>query len=155
MLTLSVSQRRDLKARAHALNPVVIIGNAGLTPAVLDEIERSLKSHDLMKIRVMNDDREAREAMLQEICETLKAGPVQHIGKVLVVYTARWKSQSPKRPNAVRAKSLRLKNNSAATLRSGFARLGREKGKGGRDKPISLRRKGFTLLPSLFSLLCH
>jgi RNA-binding protein len=86
MLTLSVSQRRDLKARAHPLNPVVIIGNAGLTPAVLDEIERSLKSHDLMKIRVMNDDREAREAMLQEICELLKAGPVQHIGKILVVY---------------------------------------------------------------------
>lgn len=86
MLSLSVSQRRDLKARAHAINPIVIIGNAGLTPAVLDEIERSLKSHDLLKIRVMNDDREAREAMLLEICETLKAGPVQHIGKVLVVY---------------------------------------------------------------------
>ncbi len=86
MLSLSVSQRRDLKARAHALHPVVIIGNAGLTPAVLDEIERSLKSHDLMKIRVMNDDREVREAMLQEICEQLKAGPVQHIGKMLVVY---------------------------------------------------------------------
>jgi putative YhbY family RNA-binding protein len=86
MLSLSVSQRRDLKARAHAINPIVIIGNAGLTPAVLDEIERSLKSHDLLKIRVMNDDREARATMLQEICETLKAGPVQHIGKVLVVY---------------------------------------------------------------------
>jgi RNA-binding protein len=86
MLNLTVTQRRDLKARAHPLNPVVIIGNAGLTPAVLDEIERSLKSHDLMKIRIMNDDRDAREAMLQEICETLNAGPVQHIGKILVIY---------------------------------------------------------------------
>ncbi len=86
MLSLSVSQRLELKGRAHALKPIVIIGNAGLTPAVLDEIERSLKSHDLLKIRVMNDDREAREAMLQEICETLKAGPVQHIGKMLVVF---------------------------------------------------------------------
>ena len=86
MLSLSVSQRLELNGRAHALKPIVIIGNAGLTPAVLDEIERSLKSHDLLKIRVMNDDREAREAMLQEICETLKAGPVQHIGKMLVVY---------------------------------------------------------------------
>ena len=86
MLSLSVSQRLELKGRAHALKPIVIIGNAGLTPAVLDEIERSLKSHDLLKIRVMNDDRDAREAMLQEICETLKAGAVQHIGKMLVVY---------------------------------------------------------------------
>ncbi len=86
MLSLSVSQRLELKGRAHALKPVVIIGNAGLTPAVLDEIERSLKSHDLLKIRVMNDDRDAREAMLHEICETLKAGAVQHIGKMLVVY---------------------------------------------------------------------
>ncbi|MBI5890779.1 MAG: YhbY family RNA-binding protein [Nitrosomonadales bacterium] len=86
MLNLSVSQRLELKGRAHALKPIVIVGNAGLTPAVLDEIERSLKSHDLMKIRVMNDDREVRETMLQEICETLKAGPVQHIGKMLVIY---------------------------------------------------------------------
>ncbi len=86
MLSLSVSQRRDLKARAHALDPVVIIGNAGLTPAVLEEIERSLKSHGLLKIRVMSDDRKAREAMLQEICVQLNAGPVQHIGKVLVIY---------------------------------------------------------------------
>ena len=86
MLNLTVAQRLELKGRAHALKPIVIIGNAGLTPAVLEEIERSLKSHDLLKIRVMNDDREAREAMLQEICEQLKAGPVQHIGKMLVVF---------------------------------------------------------------------
>lgn len=86
MLSLSVPQRLELKGRAHGLKPVVIIGNAGLTPAVLDEIERSLKSHDLLKIRVMNDDREVRESILQEICETLKAGPVQHIGKMLVIY---------------------------------------------------------------------
>ncbi|MDH2916147.1 MAG: YhbY family RNA-binding protein [Gallionella sp.] len=86
MLNLSVAQRLELKGRAHALKPVVIIGNAGLTPSVLDEIERSLKSHDLLKIRVMNDDREARDAMMTEICELLKAGAVQHIGKMLVIY---------------------------------------------------------------------
>lgn len=99
MLSLSISQRLELKGRAHALKPIVIIGNAGLTPAVLDEIERSLKSHDLLKIRVMNDDREVRETMLQEICETLKAGPVQHIGKMLVVYRPLEKpiAKAPKR----------------------------------------------------------
>jgi putative YhbY family RNA-binding protein len=86
MLTLTIEQRRDLKARAHPLNPVVMIGNAGLSPSVLDEIARALKSHELIKIRVMSDDREAREAMLTEICERLNAAPVQHIGKILVVY---------------------------------------------------------------------
>jgi len=86
MLTLSVSQRRDLKARAHPLNPTVMIGSAGLTPTVLEEISRTLKSHELIKIRVMSDDREARAAMLQEICTQLNAGAVQHIGKILVVY---------------------------------------------------------------------
>ena len=86
MLNLTIAQRLALKGRAHALKPVVMIGNAGLSPAVLDEIDRSLKSHDLLKIKVMSDDREAREAMLQEICTVLQAGPVQHIGKTLVVY---------------------------------------------------------------------
>lgn len=86
MLNLTVAQRLELKGRAHSLNPVVIIGNAGLSPAVLDEIERSLKSHDLLKIRVMNDDREARTAMQEEICAKLDAGAVQHIGKILVIY---------------------------------------------------------------------
>lgn len=86
MLVLSVSQRTELKARAHSLNPTVMIGSAGLTPAVLEEIRRSLKSHELIKIRVMNDDRDARAAMLEHICTELNAGAVQHIGKILVVY---------------------------------------------------------------------
>jgi putative YhbY family RNA-binding protein len=86
MLTLSVSQRTELKARAHSLNPTVMIGNAGLTPSVLNEITRTLKSHELIKIRVMSDDREARAALLEEICTALNAAPVQHIGKILVIY---------------------------------------------------------------------
>ena len=86
MLTLTVLQRQNLKARAHPLKPTVIIGNAGLTSSVLEEIARSLKSHELIKIRVMNDDREARDAMLLEICERLNAAPVQHIGKILLMY---------------------------------------------------------------------
>ena len=86
MLLLSVAQRTALKARAHSLSPTVIIGNAGLTPSVLNEISRTLKSHELIKVRVMSDDREAREAMMQEICTQLNAGAVQHIGKILVIY---------------------------------------------------------------------
>lgn len=114
MLSLSVTQRLELKGRAHALKPVVIIGNAGLTPAVLDEIERSLKSHDLMKIRVMSDDRELRASMLQEICELLKAGPVQHIGKILVVYRPLETpiAKAPKRPRGKALTKKQLANRS-------------------------------------------
>ena len=86
MLTLTVLQRQNLKARAHALKPTVMIGNAGLTASVLAEIARALKSHEIIKIRAMNDDREARAAMLEEICTQLNAAAVQHIGKILVVY---------------------------------------------------------------------
>jgi len=85
MLSLTADQRRELKARAHSLNPTVIIGNAGLTPAVLEEASRALNSHGLIKIRATGE-REEREAMMQEICEQLGAAPVQHIGKILVVY---------------------------------------------------------------------
>lgn len=95
MLTLTVLQRQNLKARAHALNPVVMIGSAGLTPAVLDETARALKSHELIKIRATGE-REEREAMLRQICETLNAAPVQHIGKILVVYQPQSEDAEPK-----------------------------------------------------------
>jgi RNA-binding protein len=85
MLNLTVTERQQLKARAHALNPTILIGNAGLTPAVLDEIAHTLRHHDLIKIRVTGE-REARDAMMQQICETLHAAPVQHIGKTLIIY---------------------------------------------------------------------
>ncbi len=86
MLTLTAVQRKNLKARAHALHPTVIIGNAGLTAAVLAEISSSLKSHELIKVSVQNGDRDARDAIMCEICEKLHAAPVQHIGKILAVY---------------------------------------------------------------------
>ncbi len=86
MLTLTVPQRLELKARAHALNPLVIIGNAGLTPAVLNEIDQALKHHELIKVKAAGSDREQRETLLSDICEQLAAAPVQHIGKTLVIF---------------------------------------------------------------------
>ena len=86
MLSLTVTERRELKARAHPLNPTVMIGNAGLSVAVLKEIAASLKIHELIKIRVMSDDRTQRAAILEAICTQLDAAPVQHIGKILVIY---------------------------------------------------------------------
>ena len=87
MLSLTVAERLSLKGRAHQLKPTVMIGNAGLTEAVLKEIALSLKLHELIKIRVMAE-REVRDAILNEVCTQLEALPVQHIGKILVIYKA-------------------------------------------------------------------
>jgi len=86
MLPLSSDERRELRARAHNLNPVVSIAESGLTESVLKEIEVCLKAHELIKIRVYGDSRENREAYFAQICSELDAAPVQHIGKLLVVY---------------------------------------------------------------------
>ena len=83
---LTSEQCRFLKALAHQRNPVVMIGNNGLTEAVLREIAINLAAHELIKIRVQGDDREARVAMYDTICQDLDAAPVQHIGKLLVIY---------------------------------------------------------------------
>jgi putative YhbY family RNA-binding protein len=89
MLNLNPAQRRALKARAHHLQPVVLIGDAGLTPTVLREIDINLKSHELIKIRVFGDDRAARAALIEAICTPLQAAAVQHIGKILVIFRPR------------------------------------------------------------------
>ena len=86
--SLTSTQRRTLRARAHSLHPVVFIGDKGLTDPVLQEIEISLRSHELIKIKAQSE-RDEREVLLSEICERLGAQPVQHIGKVLVIYRER------------------------------------------------------------------
>jgi putative YhbY family RNA-binding protein len=85
MPELTPALRRELKARAHALDPVVIIGSGGLSAQVLAEIDRSLKSHELIKVRI-NAQRSERDAAFQEICRQTGAQPVQHIGKILVLF---------------------------------------------------------------------
>ena len=86
ILELTSAERRALRARAHRLHPVVIIGDAGLSTAVLNEIHQNLGSHELIKIRVFAAEHAVRDQLLREICGTLHAAPVQHIGKILVVY---------------------------------------------------------------------
>jgi RNA-binding protein len=95
MKSLSPAERKLLKARAHALKPVVTVGNERLSAPVLKEIETSLKAHDLIKIRVTGDDRDARQALLGEICHRTGASPVQHIGKILVVYRESQEAPAP------------------------------------------------------------
>lgn len=102
LLALTSAQRSELRARAHSLHPVVMIGDAGLGPAVLNEIERNLASHELIKIRVFAGAQSARATMLAEICNALAAAPVQHIGKILVVFRPRSGEPKAKTPKTGR-----------------------------------------------------
>lgn len=86
MLKLTPAQRRSLREQAHHLHPVVMVSDAGLTNNVIREISNSLDAHGLIKIRVFGDDRDNRIAIYQQICTLLHAAPIQHIGKLLVVY---------------------------------------------------------------------
>lgn len=110
MLDITADERRALRARAHALHPVVAISQNGLSESVLHEIAVSLDSHELIKIRVFNDAREVREEYLAAICEQLGAAPVQHIGKLLVI----WRPA----PAAKAAKPRRGRNEPRRTKRS-------------------------------------
>lgn len=101
MLELTSAIRRELKALAHHLEPVVIIGDAGLTPAVLREVDVHLRKHELIKVRVAGDDRDARSQMINTICATHDAAPVQQIGKILVIY--RPKPAEPAEPEKKQA----------------------------------------------------
>jgi putative YhbY family RNA-binding protein len=83
---MTPAERKALKARAHRLEPVVLIGGEGLSDAVLAEIDRALARHELIKVRAPGLERTEREAALGEICARCGAQAVQHIGKVLVLY---------------------------------------------------------------------
>lgn len=89
MRTLTSRQRRDLKARAHALEPVVLVGHAGVTDRVLAEIDRALTAHELIKVRVDAASRVDRAEMCAEICERTDAAEVLQVGKVLGLWRPR------------------------------------------------------------------
>ena len=87
-MKLSTKQIAHLRGLAHNLNPVVMIGNNGLTDNIIKEIELNLNAHELIKIQVAGDDREARVAIYADICAKTNAVAVHHIGKQLVIYRA-------------------------------------------------------------------
>ena len=91
-IQLTPSQRKDKRADAHHLDPVVMIGGDGLTPAVVKEIDAALNAHGLIKVRVFSDERETRAAYFVTLADTLGAAPIQHIGKLLVL----WRPMPPK-----------------------------------------------------------
>ncbi|MDP1899941.1 MAG: YhbY family RNA-binding protein [Rubrivivax sp.] len=91
-IQLSPAERKEHRSDAHHLDPVVMIGGDGLTAAVEKEVDAALKAHGLIKVRVFNDDRTAREAMFAALADKLGAAPIQHIGKLLVL----WRPIPPK-----------------------------------------------------------
>jgi len=95
-IQLTPAQRKEHRANAHHLDPVIMIGSDGWTPAVKKETEAALDAHGLIKIRVLSDDRANREALFHAIADELTAAPIQHLGKLLVLW----------RPVAVREKSV-------------------------------------------------
>ena len=85
-MALSPQQRKELKQNAHHLKPVIMTGTAGLSTAVLAEIDKALEHHELIKIRFGAGDRDARKAMIAECCEKTKAEVVQQIGATATIY---------------------------------------------------------------------
>ncbi len=102
MLALTSIHRRNLTALAHGIKPVVWIGTAGLSESVIHELDRALKSHELIKIKIAGGEREMREAVLEEICERLGAAPVRHIGRILVIYRPKEDEASGEITNGVK-----------------------------------------------------
>jgi RNA-binding protein len=85
-VTLSPRERAHLKARAHALEPKVMVGHGGVTAAVIAEVDRALTAHELIKVKILGDDRDAREAIGNQLCSGTGAAPVQRVGKVIVLW---------------------------------------------------------------------
>lgn len=86
VLTVNTLQKKQLKAKAHALKPCIILGYKGLTEPVNLEIAQALQHHELIKVRISTNDRELRKAIFSEICKIHDAIPIQSIGHVITIY---------------------------------------------------------------------
>ncbi len=103
-MSLSPEQRREYRAIAHNLKPVIIVGDKGLTENLQEELERALNDHELIKIKVASQDREGRQEAIRTLCESSGAEVVQTIGKIAVIMR-RAKKPNPKLSNLVRHKN--------------------------------------------------
>jgi len=115
MIELSPTERRALRAAAHHLNPTVAIAGNGLTVNVLKEIDLSLKSHELIKVKLHGIERDDRDALLAEICAELGCAPVQHIGNILVLWRPKPEGEEEAKPRR-RAAAPKTKKQAAAAL---------------------------------------
>jgi RNA-binding protein len=88
-MALTSKQRQFLKGLAHALEPIVRVGRAGVSPSVIDETKRSLAAHELIKVRVESDDSTQRRDLAEELAKAADAEVAASIGKVAILYRAR------------------------------------------------------------------
>ncbi len=86
MSTLSIQERKRLRRIGHALNPVVMLGEQGLSLGVLEEAKRALADHELIKVKIGGEDRESRQVLIEELALQLQAEVVQKIGKVILLF---------------------------------------------------------------------
>jgi len=89
-------QKKQMKGQAHLLKPVIMIGQAGLTEAVLKELDAALDTHELIKIKI-RAEREQRKSIKEKICTETKAELIQSIGQIIVIYRKK-PEKSPKKP---------------------------------------------------------
>lgn len=101
MASLSIQERKRLRQIGHALNPVVMLGDKGLSESVLEELGRALNDHELIKVKIVAEDRDERAAIIVEISEKTGAQVVQKIGKIALIYKKSTK-QNQKLSNLVR-----------------------------------------------------
>jgi RNA-binding protein len=92
---ITEKQRRWLKGAAHALKPVVMIGQAGLTEAVLAELDLALDHHELLKVKISAGDRESRDAIIAPLVERSGATLINRIGNIAILYRANPEKRSP------------------------------------------------------------
>lgn len=118
MIELSPSERRSLRAAAHHLQPTVAIAGKGLAPSVLKEIDVSLQAHELIKVKLHGIERDAREALLAEICSSLDCAPVQSIGNILVLWRPKPAQSSQPKPQR-RKPAPKTEKQAAAALEKG------------------------------------
>lgn len=116
MNALSPTEVRTLRAAAHHLNPTVAIAGNGLTPAVLKEIDVSLKAHELIKVKLHGIERAERTSLLEQICAELGCAPVQHIGNILILWRPKPAETDPPKPRRRRAEAPKTKKQAAAAL---------------------------------------
>jgi len=133
--------RRELRARAHHLHPVVSVGHHGLTPAVLHEADVALVAHELIKVRVFTDDRNARDALLARICAALDCAPVQQIGKLLVLWRPRPQEATAPRNDAARRRRSSSRANAPAAPEPRRPRAATGKAPSGVPRAAAPRRR--------------